>query len=410
MRFLSDHKIICTIIVFSIFIALLASCANESSFNITEAVSQGLILPIDIDAQNAPVQETHHNLATAHIGQLTHTAQFSVNLHFPIQHDLHFESDTGKFTLFTEDGHHVSEGEKLAILTLDDEQFDNERAEINRIQAEIRLQQFDQATTNEAGRRQTEIGNTRFYAEHASNDAELTRLLINLAQLELKYDRFRFETANTRNELVRELDELQSAVKGEYLLATFSGTVRSVAVNQYGTVEGRQPRILSLVDEETFFFTIQTRQQTPPPMSGVLNYGDIITIQSQSPSGSPPTLSFDARVVTDPWAAGIRTEPLFWLAPVDMEGLMESLYEIDPYDPIQVLRTLFLEASVTYIVADYGILVPHNAIQTQDRLFFTFVYEQGDLIRRFVNPHIRAGAYSHIITGLDAGEQVVILP
>ena len=410
MRFLSDRKIICTIIVFSIFIALLTSCANESNFNITEAISQGLILPID--AQDAPAQETHHSLATAHIGQLTHTAQFSVNLHFPIQHDLHFESDTGNFTLFTEDGHHVSEGEKLAILTLDGEQFDNERAEINRIQAEIRLQQFDQATASEANRRRTEIGNARFYAEHAISDAELTRLLINLAQLELRYDRFRFETANTRNELIRELDELRSAVTGEYLLATLDGTVRSIAVTQYGTFEGRQPRILSLVDEEIFFFTIQTRQQTIPAMSGILNYGDIVTIQSQSPAyrGSPPTLSFDARVVTDPWAAGTRNDPLFWLVPVDMEGLMEILYEIDPYDPIQVLRAFFLETSITYIVADYGVLVPHNAIHTQDRLFFTFVYEQGDIIRRFVNPHIRGGAYSHIITGIDAGEQVVILP
>ena len=410
MRFLSDHKIIYSIIVFSIFIVLLASCTNESSPNstITEAISQGLILPINIG--DVPAQETHHNLSAARVGQLTHTVPFGVNLYFPIQHNLRFESDTGKFILLTEDGNQVLEGEKLAFLTLDDYRFDNERAEINRIQAEIRLQQFDQTTASEAIRQQTEIGNARFYVEHATNDTDLTRLLIHLSQLELRYDRFRFETANARNELVRELEELRNTVAGEHLLATFDGTVRGIHVNQYDIFEGRHPQILSLVDESIFFFTIRTRQQPPLPMSGPLNYGDIVTIQSQGQAYRGGGLLFDARVVSDPWGAGIRNEPMFLLVPVDMDGLMETLYELNPYDPIQALRAFTFGTDITYMIADYGVLVPHNAIHTQERLSFVFVYEHGNIIRRFVNPHVRAGTYVHIVTGIDAGEQVVILP
>lgn len=405
------NKLLCFSIIFaSIF--LFAACASEipQPVGIADAISQGLIMSEET-AGTVQTREDRHEIVTARSGPLTDSTVIGVGLYFPVQRYMHFVNDTGEFTLLTENGSKVSEGEKLANLWLDDG-----RMEISRIQAEIRIQQFDQNTANEAARRRTEISNTRFYAEHALNDADLNRLLLHLAQLELSYDRFRFDAANTRDNLTHELEALQDVLAGEYLLAPFDGTVRNAITNRHDIFDRRQPRILSLVDESVFFFSISfgTLRQSSLHQQpvGILGYGNIVRIQSHSTNyrGAPPTLSFDARVVTDLWGAGIRDDFTFLLVPTDMYGLMEALYELNPYDPMQALRDVNLQADITFTVTDYGVYIPHRAIQTQDRLFFTFVYEHGDRVRRFVRPGGRAGNYVHIISGIDAGEQVVVLP
>lgn len=416
MRFLSDHKknqpvrksYQLILLLLPVCIMLLAACTTESNSpaNITDAISQGLIMPVE----DALVQEVHREIVTAYSGELVASVNFNVAVYFPIQQNLYFENDTGEFTLFAEDSVRVSEGDELAHLSLD-----SERIEISRIQAEIRLQQFNQNTANEAARRRTEINNARFSVEHANNDADMARLLLHLAQLELSYDRFRFETANTRSTLTQELEELQYAAAGEYLLAPFDGMIRGALPIQSDFFDGRRPRILTLIDEDTFFLEItvtQSRQATLQlPPTSILSYGKILTIQSHNPNyQGPPTISFDARIVTDPWGAGRRTNFTFLLVPVDPDGFMEKLYNINPYDPMRILSTVNLQTNIPFTVVDYGILLPHNVIHTQGRLSFVFVYEQGNLIRRFVTPGVRSGPYLHIISGIDAGERVVILP
>ena len=410
MRFLSDRKFYLPAI-FILFALFTACTAGAPPTDVSEAVSQGLIMSIEA-AENVPVRAIRRDIATARSGQLTDNIVIPVSLYFPLQQDLYFRNTTGEFTLLVENGQRVAEGDNLANLRLD-----NDRLEVNRIQTEIRIQQHDQNTANEAARRRTEINSARFYAEYASNDADLTRMLLHVAQLELAYDRFRFNAANTRRTLIRELEEIQERLAGEYLLAPFGGTVRNVITTiPYEFFENRQPRILILIDEDNLLFSItlsegRQRQIAQTPV-GVFSHGRILTIQSHHADyrGRPPTLSFEARIVTDLWGAGYRGDFIFLLAPVDKDGLLEALSEIDPYDPVHAFRSFNLQADVEFTVVDYGVLIPHQAVQTQDRLHFTFVYENGNQIRRFVNPGARAGNYIHIISGIDAGEQVVILP
>ena len=353
-------------------------------------------------------RDTRREIATAESGRLATNTIANVDLYFPVQQYLYFANNTGEFTLLTENGARVTAGENLANLWQTDD-----RLEISRIQAEIRIQQFNQNTAAGAASRQAEISDTRFYIEHVTNDADLERLLLHLAQLELGYDRFRFDRSIALGDLTRELEDLQTILAGEYLQAPFDGTVRNAITLEREIFDNWQPRILSVADESIFFFSIQlgSLREVTLHLSpvGILSYGSIVTIESHN-TGESPALSFDARVVTDLWGAGIRNDFTFLLKPIDIDGLMEALYELNPYDPIQALRDANLRADIEFTVTDYGVKIPHRALQTQDRLFFTFVYENGNLIRRFVNPGARAGNYVHIIAGIDAGEQVVILP
>ena len=420
MKFLSDRKerlrVIPAILIFFVSVIFLTSCTvmeSNTPGSFSEAASQGIIMTME-DAQ---LREDIHELAAARLGMLGSSANFDVGLYFPIQSNMHFEHDTGQLALFVENGRVVQEGEELALLS-----FDNERIEIDRIQAEIRLQQFNQNTANDAARRRNEITNAQFYADHAHNERDLTRLLLNLSQLEQSYQRFRFETSNTRRQLTEELAELQSLTAGEHMLAPFSGTVRNAYPLKYDTFEGRRPQILTLIDEDVFFFTISVNQHRPELFqrspAGILSYGDVVTIQSHSAvqRDGPPELSFEARVVTDPWAAGRRYNFTFWLVPVDMPGFIAQLHELDPYDWVQALHSIAargpsaFQTSISFTIADYGVVIPTAAIGTRDRRFFVFVYENGNLTRRFIQPGAQFVTHTHVISGIDPGEMVVILP
>jgi len=401
--------------LFSVFILaavfLIPACASENNqtYGLAEAVSLGIIMSEDV-VDTVQSRWSRQEIVTAYSGQLANSTNFNVGLYFPIRRNLYFRNDTGELTLLTEDGMQVQTGEKLANLWWGDE-----RLEISRTQTEIRLRHFNQNTQDEAALRQSEINETRFYANHATNDADLNRLLLQLAQLELGYDRFRFDTNNTRNNLQNELNELQNMLAGEHILAPFDGTVRSlITTDRSNFIEARHPRILTLFDENVFYFSIQPEVRHwhlhQPPV-GIVSYGSIVTIKSHHPDYPLgfSTLSFDARVVTDPWGAGVRGDFVFLLSPVDMDGLMKTLYELNPYDPIQALRHLNLQANIDFTINDYGVILPRRAVHTQDRLFYVFVYEQGNLIRRFVNIGVFTGNYVHIVSGVEAGERVVIL-
>jgi multidrug efflux pump subunit AcrA (membrane-fusion protein) len=56
------------------------------------------------------------------------------------------------------------------------------------------------------------------------------------------------------------------------------------------------------------------------------------------------------------------------------------------------------------------VTVPLAAVHEEDRRTFVYIYDEGRLGKRYVQAGFTGGGYVQIISGLEAGVRVVILP
>ena len=407
MRYLLGRRILGACL--ALVVLVLSSCTGQeglgSSDSMASVVSQGILRPADAVVIDSTEMQ-NFQIITAELGDLGMNVGVPVVLVYTTQRHLYFRNNSGIFSLEVQNGQMVSTDDVLAHLAME-----NEALEIDRAVAEWNLNRFNTNAANDT--RWLDVENARNELDLA-DDANWRQRALQLAQAELRYERFRFDTQNNRRTLEQALADIDEVLAGEYLRAPFDGMVIGATRSPNNAPMTGRPRILTLVDPDEFFFVINVDNQIRTPHAAhtrLIGYGDILTVRTlaTAPCGELPLIQFEARVVSDPWGAGQRDRLSYWLTPVDREAFIGKLYEIDPDNPMFALSNINFSSSLSVTLVDNGILLPTSAVYPQDRRNFVYLYEGGRFSKRYVVTGVRSGGYVHIISGLEPGAQVVVL-
>jgi len=407
-----------------------AACgAIEPLPSLEDAEAAGIIMS---RAYFDNAQPDDHEIVLVEQQDIKVDVSYTASVVFPIQQDLHFQALAGELSLYAEVGQRVQQGDLLARLTFDKDT----RLELDIFTARQRLDQFNADFTTERSRRTAAIAAARESIAALYNDDndydyddendngnnnEYTRqqIYLEIRLMETDLERYIFNSSITRTELQHELDILEGLLGGEEIRAPFDGLIiycaRPTAAIHWN------PTIITIVDDDVLYFQI-TMNVGQPPMGLYSNirHDDIITIATRTihevNGVERPLLEFDARVVTDSWAArGNRTQHTFWLVPADFQSFYDDvlLIETDGLPGLHLLQDVALQAQVEVTLALNSPVLPVAAVRFEDRIRdpqnYVFVYSNGILGRRFVETGAQAGGYVQIISGLDVGIQVVII-
>ena len=140
---------------------------------------------------------------------------------------------------------------------------------------------------------------------------------------------------------------------------------------------------------------------------GTMMYGKILTITGTHLTGTN-FVPVEAKVVSDPWAAGERQQLVYWLRPLDMEAFMANLRSFAPYYYMQVLTGAVFNTLVSIPAIDHGILLPAAAVHPEDGRHFIHVYENGEVTKRYIVVGVLQDGYFQIISGVELDTKVVI--
>lgn len=381
--------------------------AMGQSFTLEDATAAGMLMPFnelagaDFGSDFEVVEVVRQDL----IGN----ARIAFQLYFPIREALVFTANEGDLTLYVRRGQAVQEGDILARLSFDA----TVELELAHFNANQRLRQFEEILTSERERRQAAIADLRAESGYEQQTAlEIQRLETGLQIFEL--------TNQARGYALREdVAAIYQLLTGENLIAPFDGIV--LAINYIGT----NTRI-TVADCSVFFLKFETffEPERRRQHYDLMGHGDIVAMRSletydDEHGEEQPYLQFDAQVVTEVWASGRRMLYTYLLRPVHEERLFDALEqlaeeldeEVDSRHPLYILmqKTIFADVDVVY--ASNALTLPAGAIREEANEYYVFIYNDGNHGKRYVQVDgTRLGGYVTVLSGLDEGTKVVILP
>ncbi|MCL2408909.1 MAG: hypothetical protein FWC96_04750 [Oscillospiraceae bacterium] len=395
------------LIIGSIFLAACGT-SGEQLHDVAAAVEAGIIMQMPLgDATDA--EEAEVRIVQASVQDMAINTAIPATLVFPIYQMLFFESNEGYVTMLVEEGQLVREGDALAQLTFSADV--KTRHEIAYDTARVRLRRLENELAEERGRRLAEIEEARRAVAYAPDGTAAQQAALNARQLEIRLEQFTRSSASMRDALRAEIAAMAHTIESETIIAPFDGMITAPA-NITGSISGN-PRIMTLVDYNVFFYEFTlTPNPLVPSLYSVLGHGDIITLRATSrpteDPDAPPLLEFPVRVVSEFWAAGQRANFVYWFKPVDMERLMADLREHDESNPMNVLRGKTIMAELEIITAPDAVTLPLAAIRLEGNRQFVLINTENGPGKRFVHATTRMDRYIHIVTGIEAGTEVIL--
>jgi len=356
---------------------LLSACSAQSTYSFDEsheqAIADGMLLPIDTVADIVDENVYVHPVGitnTAFRREIPVRAEFHVRKYLRFQHmDRYF----GEF--YVEVGQLVAAGDVLAS-SQSPEPSIMSLALLR--QARQDLGYFEAAFTREYYRRLSEIEDTRL-SVYTEPDGEWERYAIRLAMKELNLESFVADAARSRRYMREEIEEMESLIASEQLIAPFDGLVVFIANISSGDNFGEGQRIIGIVDTDSLVFTASRPITVPAYEWDVLiRYGDVF------PFSVSREEIFYVRAVNDPIAA--NRYPLYYLAPLNPEDIESLLHYFEGC--WMSLTSGVLHVHPTWNRIGEIIAVPELAVHSETHAVterhFVFVYEDGQISRRFV--------------------------
>ena len=345
---------------FIFLLLILASCSTSETMNFETAVNEGII--IDYYKPN----EFEWDYSQVYIGDITQNFEFPLWTHFRLIQGLPF-SRMGDYEteIFFEVGQYVQKGDLLAT-----RYFDDEYLEIERRRLLLAIEQFEHHFSVERARLRNNI-----------QSAE-SNLYTRIHETELEI--FLFNSSYTRADYNKRLEEI---VLIEHIYAPFDAVVHYIDPDK---------NYIVLLDDSDIYFEIVA------PV-GVIRHGDILTAHAYS-----GTLNFNIQAVSDPLATGETGIRTFRLIPTDKEELIDILADFG-HNIMDMLDIPFLVSTVLPI-AESAVIIPSQALRTENQNYFVQIYENGRLHKRFINIGARFGDRVQVLFGLEYGQKVVIMP
>ena len=366
------------IVLLIIGVLALSSCGlGHSSGDISAAINEGIITPPKGTGNVAALNE-RFSMVTVRRGSLERSVRLGVTANFANTRPLSFEVEGGVYmdSLIENVGTRVLKGDVLAVQEFP-ESF-HEPLEIARTRMKFQIEQFEERFINEYNDRARELTRAR---------ANFNRLQIR--RLELTQERFLYESERTRLEFQRQLDDMY--LPGEHIYAPFDGLITFVSTIRPEFVN---PNIVLFViaDEDSLVFTAQTSAEN-------LRHGNVVTIRGEH-------LEFDAKVVSDSLAApGRRSDEMdFTLLPLDPEALAKAMADFAFHE----LAAMNLYTVIEEVVVHDALLLPVRAIRQEDRANYVVIYNDGQLLKRYVARGLQVSPYVQILMGVEEGQRVVL--
>ena len=389
---MSDRRFAIILIIFGLFLFSACARANHRLLVVENAEDEGILMPYEA----VIIREIQ--LARAIIQDITAEANFGAQIVFSNVEHLYLQRTHGELTILAEAGQHVNKGDVLAYLTFETDA----RADANYLTAARRLERLEENFTREHNERLSQISDARARIAGLEGNAR-RRALLELELLEVVLERFLLTGRIDRDAAKDELERVERTLGVEEIIAPFDGMI-SFVTNDPDNVT-RNPRIFTIVNYDNFFFQINVGTGAEINYN-TIGYGDIITLRAE---GGGFGFDFDAQIVTDTWATGRRQGSVYWLKPVDKEGLFEAARH-NGDNPMFSLLNSRITARAEFFRATDSIAVPREAVGYDGRGNFVYVYSDGRQGKRYVSIGESDHLYYQILYGLEPGTQVVISP
>jgi len=371
--------------IFGLFLLSACGRGEQQTFALADAEDYGIIISYEA------VVEWELQVAEAIRQDITGEENFVAQLVFPITEHLHLQNTRGELTLLAEEGQRVMEGDVLARLVFDADA----RAEMNYLTARRNLEQIEENFTQEHNERLSQISDARARIAGLEGNAR-RRALLELELLEVGLERFLLVGRTNRDTARDEVAAIEHALTTEEIIAPFDGMISFVTSHPNNL--DRNPRIISIVNDDVFFFRLSHSHNF-----NIMGRGDIVTL-------SVDGFEFDTQVVTDSWAGGERSSFTYWLAPMSSNDIYEAALSAGAENPMLTLLNARTTARVDTIRAVDTIVLPRRAFRNDGRGDFVYVYNDGRTSKRYINAGLRTTNYGQVISGLEPGTQVVISP
>ena len=407
MWYWSGRKSILAVLLIGLLV--FSGCtAVGQGFTLEDATAAGMLLPFeelagaDFGSEFEVVEVIRQDLIT--------NAQIPFWLNFPVRETLTFTATEGDLTLYARIGQAVQEGDVLARLAFDS----TVELELAYFNANQRLRRFEESFTTERQRRLSAIAALR--AEPSSSQTALE-----IQHLETGLQVFELTNQANREALQDEVGTWYQLLTGEYIIAPGDGMVIAI--------DGTGPQTsITIADCSVFFlrFVMERRPELRRQHYDLMGHGEIFTLHSAETyedeyGEEHPYLQFDARVVTDIWASGERNLFIYSLRPVDKDGLLDVLNSLveefnEEFDggyahPLYILLQKDIVTDVEVVHAPNALTLHTRAIREEGSQNYVFIYNDGNPGKRFIQvDSARVGNYVSILTGLDEGTKVVIMP
>ena len=403
---MSDRK---KCFIFAMLMILFLSACTGGYEREDSALGLAIESGILISPENIPAEETV-NLFEVFLGQLEQTFPLNVRTYFPVSRTLSFDNipyfmvedlhSYGRFAgVYVEAGQVVSAGDVLSEVLLD---YMDEMAEISRLDLEARKHHFIEDFERENMRRLVEIDRLRNNVYFAQDD-EFVILSLRLASNELRHQQFLAEANLRRADYERRIQELSAMMYGVQIYAPFDGII-SFANNAAEGMLWRDIPAVTHAGERGIVSIVSPDSVQFIAYAGinVLRYGDIILLREHA-----GTLSFDVRVASDPLARPIAREGSheFVLVPANMADFDRAL-EANGMDRLD-LPNIPLRIYPQVLIADNAVITHRQTIHQENRRNYVFVYDAGNIRKRYVDVGPVFGNYVQILTGLAPGQLLV---
>jgi hypothetical protein len=220
---------------------------------------------------------------------------------------------------------------------------------------------------------------------------------LSLARRELEYERFIFNGSQTRLNFEKQLQDIDERLAGEQLIAPFDGIITFVFSGRIDSPVRSWTRMFTVVDDSSIYFSVSA------PMD-IVRYGDVFPVTDRSGD-----IRFDVRVVSDPIVTNLRDSTYtFTLYPADGNNFAGLMAEMEM--SIVQMAQLNFHASPLAMAARNALIVPRRAVFPEDGKNYVLLNEDGIIKKRYVKIGFSFADEIQIITGLEAGQSVVLMP
>ena len=378
-------------LVLAVFLLLVSCRHSESLYELNDELHMlaqaGILSQINTEGPG----ELNYTLYEVRSGDMERSVILYASVVFPIWRHLYMDRAGGVFSgVYASSGQRVEEGQLLAEMS-----FDTQSREIDRLHLAGQIEMFEARYDEEINKRLMDIAEAEASLAMEYTEEGINRRVHGLNTLTLQYRRFLYSSERIREGLKNRLFELDDIIAGSKLYAPFDGFISYASPINSGTQIDDMPLIITLIDESVMRFSINA------PLD-IVRYGDMFTLDAME-----YPISFDVCVVSDPLASGRRdVNTMFILEPADRLGLYEALSALNI--GISELANMRFVANLAVPLAYNSLIVHRRAVIAENNRDYVFVYENGNIMKRYISTGARNGEDVQVLSGLFHGQMVIL--
>jgi len=368
---------------------LIVACGTDTAQDeLSAIVYEGILVPAGRRGQaHAPI------MAEVRRGNMTRTVDLPTTAVFTNVLGLGFDLYGGVLSgeLGLSVGARVNRGDLIA------EQFFEPTVQqtIARDRILLQMREFEARFLIDRDAREVAIAEARDALRYVRESDDERILTLQLERLEILFQRFMFDAGERRRELNERLEE--ATLPPERLYAPFCGVVTGLGTISHDATVQRGQNLFWVADDNNFYFRV-----TAPP--NVIRFGNVYPIRMRDSN-----LTFDAKVVSDPVAAGTWDALMdFILMPVELGAFREELERLG-LSYFEMVTGRSFHFIVEEVIAYDVLLLPLQFIRSENNLSYVYIYENGSYLKRYVTLGLQFMGEAEILIGLEEGSKVVLI-